>query len=258
MNFNKSLILALGLGLSAAAQAVPTLQVGAPGGPGQGLYADYLLSLTNPTESDSATTTGNTIYVAGQYENDVLNLGGKYLTGLDWSSFSYPTAFNGHGAVLVAAVPNGQRATAVASLTVNGLSSFYSSDTLSKLFPNNHDPLKDAISDFLFFDIGTFSKSVVVPNFADESAGNKLGEIKALTLAGAGGFSWIHFDALALQSSQTPATGNKPPGSITVALQNNPGSHDLTRRIPEPATYLLLGLGLLGMLGFRRLTQVQG
>lgn len=237
--------------LASAAQAAPVLQVGAPGGPGQGTYANYPATLTGPTETDSATTSGDTIFVAGLYQNDnVTNLGGKYSTGLDWSDFLYPVAFNNHGAVLVAAVPNGQRAAAVSALTVNGQSSFYSSDTLSGLFPNTHDPLKDAVSDFLFFDIGTFAKTTLIPDFADETTGNKLGEIKTLTLGGASGFSWIHFDALALQTTYTPPKNNSP-GNLTVALQNNPASHDLTRKLPEPASYLLFAAGLLGLLAFR-------
>lgn len=69
----------------------------------------------------------------------------------------YSGEFNGHGAVLLAAVPDGASG---GSLTVDGAKPFHTSLTLNNFFPNNHSPLKDDISDFLFFDIGDFSKNL--------------------------------------------------------------------------------------------------
>src|SRR4030066_2054589 len=67
------------LGMAATTYAVPTLQVGAPAGAGDsGAYADYQLSLTNPTETDTAVTYGNTIFVAGAFGPKDLFIGGQY------------------------------------------------------------------------------------------------------------------------------------------------------------------------------------
>ena len=96
--------------------AVPVLQVGAPAGSSDsGIYADYIENLTDPTETPTAVTSGSTIYVGGVYQQkDVINLGGKYATGSDWSDFngpadegglSFPSVFDGQGAVLMASIP---------------------------------------------------------------------------------------------------------------------------------------------------------
>lgn len=247
-----------------AAHAVPTLQVGAPAGPDDsGTYADYGNG-TDPTEDDTAFTSGGTIYVAGIYggnaQNPVLNLGGQSGSGVDWSSVKYqgnnffPSAFDGAGAVLVVSVPDGTLATALGSLKVDGLFAFHSSEETS-FFPNNHAPVQDSVADFLFFDIGDFANNPdAVPNF-DEGDANEAkadGEIKTLLITGFGDLAWIHFDVMALETSQQGAT------RIVTSLENNPGSHDLTWKpdgpgpdpdidVPEPGTLGLLGAGLLGL-----------
>lgn len=187
------------------AYAVPVLQVGAPAGSGDsGTYADYLSSLTNPTEQDTARTSGNTIFVAGVYQNpNVLNLGGQFGSGQDWGAVnSNFISFNNHRAVLLVAVPDGQSGSL--TITVDGGSSlnpFLTSSTLSSLFPNNHDPLKDNIADFLFFDIGDFAKNLnAVPDFATET-GTADGQIKTIVFSNSG-FDWLHFDVLVLQTSE--------------------------------------------------------
>lgn len=254
----------IGLSALGSAHAINVLQVGAPAGTGDtGIYADYKPILTDPKEADTAVTYGSTIYVAGVYSNDkVLNLGGQYGTGGDWSSIvndkpdgTFPTAFNGKGAILVVSVPDGSLLNTL-GLTINASSYFYSSSTLSNLFPNNHDPLKDSVADFLFFDIGNFAKILnKVPNLVDET-GFADGEIKSLTVAGTGSLAWIHFDAMAIE---TTSGGN---AKITTTWENNAGSHDLTWKtsggpptsgpVPEPGTITLLGLGLLGAFFYRR------
>jgi len=169
---------------------------------------------------------------------------------MQWQGNNYfPTVFNGSGAVLMASVPNG----AVGSLTVNGINPFYTSTT--SLFPNNHAPTSDGISDFLFFDIGDFAKTGTVSNFATET-GSAVGQIKSLLIA-TSGFQWVHFDVMALVT--TEVNGKRQTGLLT-SLDNNPGSKDVTWKdsgvspfgIPEPATPLLLGLGLMGLLLARR------
>ena len=73
------------------ASAIPTLQLGAPGGPGEGDYADYV---DNSFEEDTAYTSGSTftLYAAGAYkgEDDPILIGGKSdLSALDWSDFGF-------------------------------------------------------------------------------------------------------------------------------------------------------------------------
>ena len=260
---SKALALCALFGCAASAYAIPTLQVGAPGTALEGLYANYVTTSSSPTEADTAITSGNQILVGGAYSNgnnQELLIGGQYIgsqgTGQDWAtilqaqfggSLSDYAVFNGKGAILMASVPNG----AVGALTINGINPFFTSTT--PLFPNNHDPVKSAISDFLFFDIGNFATSGTVPNFDDETGG-AVGEIKNLLIA-TSGFQWIHFDVMALvtkegKKNQPPVTG------LLTSLDNNPGSKDVTWKdpdgppfgIPDPATPLLLGLGLMGLL----------
>lgn len=247
-----------------AAHAVPVLQVGAPAGPNDsGTYADYGDG-TDPTEEDTAFTSGGTILVAGVYkgndQNPVINLGGQHGDGVDWSAIKYqgnnyfPAAFNGHGAVLVVSVPDGTLATALASLKVDGFFAFHSSEDTS-FFPNNHDPLKDAVADFLFFDIGDFAKIAdAVPNFDEQDGAEPKedGEIKSLVVTGFGDLAWVHFDVMALETTQKGET------RIVTTLMNNPGSHDVTWKpdgpgpdpeidVPEPGTLALFGAGLMGL-----------
>lgn len=228
--------------------AVPVLQVGAPGGLGEGAYANYQASTTNPTETNTAITSGTTLYVAGVFGSNTLSLGGQS-SGSDWGAVSAYSVFNGRDAIFLVAVPNGFLSMALSGLTVNGNTAIHSSATLSSLFPNNHDPLKDGISDFLFFDIGDFVKNIgVVPNF-DTETGAADGQIKTLTLGGTAltSLAWIHFDVLALETNTQGQTG------IRTTIENNPGSHDVTWKkpnggtppfqIPEPGVLLLVGAG---------------
>lgn len=236
-----------------SANAVPVLQVGVPAsGTTCGPYAAYSASSANPTEADTAITGGNTLCVGGVYQNNkVQNLGAQFGAGSDWSALnSALSAWNGKGAVLVASVADGKLADA-AGLQING-QGFFGTSLVNNFFPNNHAPVQDGVSDFLFFDIGNFAElSGAVADFAS-STGAADGEVKALTVSGQGSLAWIHFDVMALE---TTAQGGGSNVRIVTTIDNNPGSHDVTwkpgrvppQEVPEPGTALLMGVALLGL-----------
>lgn len=257
-----------------AAFAAPVLQVGAPCPDISvcGTYEDYVANSTDPTETDTAITNGSTILFGGTFGPNTLKLGGQYddsvdgpnglPDGDDYSGVDANlTVFDGHDAIAVIAVPDGTAQALAEAITLGGNTVFHYSTTLSGLFPNNHDPLKDAVSDFVFIDIGNFEELIAMPDFADETIGQQLGEIITLTLGGVdASIDWIHFDVVALQTDTQGQT------EVKTSWANNPGSHDVTwkggnggsggeggsEEIPEPGVLALLGMGLLGMVLTRR------
>ena len=229
--------------------AVPTLQLGAPGGPGEGTYADYQDDLSNPVETDTAVTSGSIIYAAATYGSGVDLVGGQYNdSDENWSSFGFDPVFDTAGAIIMATVPDGTLDSGY--LMINGAAAIYSTGELDDGFnvpnpPSNHDPIKG--KDYLFFDLGDFHEVGEVPNFDTES-GSASGEIKELVID-TSGFEWIHFDLFALVSKEKGR-------DVQVKVTGEPGSKDLTKigsvPIPEPGTLLLLGSGVIGLLYNRK------
>lgn len=236
------------LAFSSTSFAVPTLQVGVPGTT-PGSYLPYLNS-TEPSESDTALTTGNSIVVGGVQASNAVHLGGGF-AGKDWSTATdtvVPSAFDSHGAILLVTYSLDPLASSSSlQVSTDGGSSYHPSDIsyTSLFFPNNHAPLQDGtVSGYAYFDIGNFSFTGTVPNF-DDPADTADGELKTIFFQFTG-IDWAHFDVMALETTQT---GNHNIRT-TWDLANNPGSHDVTWHtdgttpVPEPGSVLLVGLGL--------------
>lgn len=241
---------------SSATWAVPALQIGVADGLGG--YVDYT---TVGNDQETAFTHGNVLSVAGAYQNSrVLNLGGKFGKGPDWSGFHLPSAFDGQGALLLISVANGTLAngfngvplSSPVSIAIdNGapLAPIWASEDTS-FFPNFHFPVKDEISDFYFFNLGNFSDDEIVPDFASET-GTARGEIKEVVVSTPGLLTGFHADVIALSTERVRST-------VKTSVKNNPGSHDVTsdfdgdhpggHPIPEPSVLALLGLGLIGLM----------
>ncbi|PKM12709.1 MAG: PEP-CTERM sorting domain-containing protein [Gammaproteobacteria bacterium HGW-Gammaproteobacteria-3] len=266
------LLLSALMTVSIAVQAAPVLQVGAPAGSGDtGFYADVQANTTDPTETDTAITGGTTILFAG-ITDGLLKLGGQF-SGTQGTGANYSTVGNGNnanpdrsifdnqgGAIVFVTVAQGLGQSVFNNLTLNSVNAFAWQDAAEQLFPNSHAPVKDATSDFVFFNIGNFSGTTAIPDFQDESLGNKTGEIKEVTLGGIlNTFEWLHFDIIAL------ATDIQGQTTLRTTLDNNPGSHDVTFKnpdfnppnpdpepIPEPPMVWLLGASLLMLTGWLR------
>jgi len=113
---------------------------------------------------------------------------------------------------------------------------------------NNHYPFKEDVSNFVLYGLGDFDKVLnAVSNYStDEPIAYNIadGEKKIYSVL-LSGFSAAHFDAYGYLQTD----GCK---HFESTWSINPGSHDATYTVPEPASLLLLGLGATTLLKPRR------
>jgi len=118
---------------------------------------------------------------------------------------------------------------------------------------NNHYPLQESYSNFLIYDLGSFAKASntvsnysttepIVPNIAN-------GEEKTYSVS-ITGFTTAHFDVYGYEQT---CKRNGFGGVWAI----NPGSHDATYMVPEPATIALLGMGMTVLVRPRRRSQAR-
>jgi hypothetical protein len=118
---------------------------------------------------------------------------------------------------------------------------------------NNHYPLKNEVSDFVIYGLGTFDNVGPTSNYNADNGGmisidnNKKGGEEKTYSVSVSGFDWVHFDAYGYHVDDDGITSFKNTWEIS------PGSHDTTF-IPAPGAVLLSSIGamLVGWLKTKR------
>lgn len=113
---------------------------------------------------------------------------------------------------------------------------------------NNHYPFQEGVSDFLIYSLGDFDKvSNAVSNYStDEPISYNVANGQEKTYAvSISGFTSVHFDVYGFVQTDSVK-------GLETAWRINPGSHDASYMVPEPATVLILGLGSVILLKRKR------
>lgn len=105
---------------------------------------------------------------------------------------------------------------------------------------NNHHPFKESVSNFVLYSMGDFENITnAVSHFGtgepiepDVADGQEKGFMVNIS-----GFTYAHFDVYGYEQAA------KSNGKIQTSWRMNPGSADATYLVPEPVSFLLLGVG---------------
>ncbi|MDD5459814.1 MAG: choice-of-anchor N protein [Phycisphaerae bacterium] len=232
--------IAVGMFVSAAALAVPTLQV----------YIDGAAAGNYNGDQDTWFTSDNAfdLIVVGAY--------GPKTTSIDYGTLvaSIPQGQTGtitvNGATLLTTLGSNGPLNPAANADIDVLTNVVGIDGYStKVFTpdnfNEHYPFQEGVSNFVLYDVGSFSDSGPIHNYNADGGIISLegsGEEKTFSVV-VSGFDSVHFDVYAYE------TNNRNQETFVSTWQINPGSHDAAY-IPAPGALLLatIGIGIVGKL----------